>query len=432
LPDGVPDWDTGAKNMTLLSKLPSLVKCFGTNQKGNVAIMFALSAVPMFLAAGACIDYARYSANETKLQSALDSAALSAASARDLSNTQRMAVADATFKENLKLGELSTAKGNFKIKAGTVYASSDVSLPTTFMRVGGIDVMQLSAVTEIAIPEDKNAEIALVLDYSGSMEDSIAGGVKYIAMKNAAEKLIDDLKKANPTKVKFGLVPFSHHVYVTLPKPYVLGQTGAGNWTGCTQDRPYPANLSDDTPAGGNDTKWGQVQAPEHAGWGCGGYASHNLRVMPLTNDFTALKNQLDAMTPYAWTHIALGVEFGFHLLSDNAPFTTGVGYSDKKTEKIMIVLTDGAQTEPAFGPGTRDVTQGENNLAALCENAKAKGITMMTVAYDLDDSSTRNRLRNCSTDPAKHFFVATDTAAVASAFDNIRNAITAQVFISK
>ena len=72
--------------MILLSKFPSLVKRFGTNQKGNVAIMFALSAVPMFLAAGACIDYARYSSNETKLQSALDSAALSAASARDLSN----------------------------------------------------------------------------------------------------------------------------------------------------------------------------------------------------------------------------------------------------------------------------------------------------------------------------------------------------------
>jgi von Willebrand factor type A domain len=138
-------------------------------------------------------------------------------------------------------------------------------------------------------------------------------------------------------------------------------------------------------------------------------------------------------MTPYAWTHIALGVEFGFHLLSDNAPFTTGVSYSDKKTQKIMIVLTDGTQTEPAFGPGgVRNVTQGEDNLEALCANAKAKGITMMTIAYDLDDSTTRNRLRNCTTDPSKHFFVATDTAAVASAFDNIKNAITDQVFISR
>ena len=166
---------------------------------------------------------------------------------------------------------------------------------------------------------------------------------------------------------------------------------------------------------------------------GCSGYVSHNLNVTPLTDNFAGLKAQLDSMTPYAWTHIALGVEFGFHLLSDNAPFTTGVSYDDKKTKKIMIVLTDGTQTEPAFGPGgTRTVSQGESNLEALCENAKAKGITMMTIAYDLDDSTTRNRLRNCSTDPSKNFFVATDTSAVASAFDDIRNAITAQVFISK
>jgi hypothetical protein len=138
-------------------------------------------------------------------------------------------------------------------------------------------------------------------------------------------------------------------------------------------------------------------------------------------------------MTPYAWTHIGLGVEFGFHLLSDNVPFTPGVSYDDKITKKIMIVLTDGAQTEPAFGPrGSRTVSQGESNLEALCENAKAKGITMMTIAYDLADSTTRSGLRNCSTDPTRNFFVATDTSALASAFDDFRNAITAQVFISK
>ena len=419
--------------MSLFAKLPALAKRFGISQRGNVAMMFALSAVPMFLAAGASIDFARYYAGETKLQAALDGAALTAASASNLTDAQRLATAQASFKENLKQGELAAATSEFVIKDGTVRASADMQLPTSFMAVGGIDVMQLTAVTEIAIPDDKSAEIALVLDYSGSMEDKIAGGVKYIAMKNAAKKLISDLEQANPAKVKFGLVPFSHHVYVTLPKSFVLGQTGSGNWTGCTQDRPYPANLTDDTPTASNATKWGQPQAPDHLSSGCSGYAAHNLRVTPLTNDFAGLKAQLDSMTPYAWTHIALGVEFGFHLLSDNAPFTTGVSYSDKKTQKIMIVLTDGTQTEPAFGPGgVRNVTQGEDNLEALCANAKAKGITMMTIAYDLDDSTTRNRLRNCTTDPSKHFFVATDTAAVASAFDNIKNAITDQVFISR
>ena len=422
--------------MQIRSKLQGLVKRFGTCQKGTVAILYALSAVPVLLAAGSGIDYVRYLANTTQLQAALDSAALAAAAATTATDEERVAVAEATFAANLNNADLTGADitRNFEISHGTIVAAADMDMATSLMRVAGIDSMQLSISTEIAIPANKKAEIALVLDYSGSMNDTIAGGVKYVAMRNAAKQLIADLEAANPDNVKFGLVPFSHHVYGTFPNAYILGQSGSGNWTGCTQDRKYPYNLTDATPiSADNNTKWGQAQAPVHASSGCSGYVSHNLKIMPLTNNFTALKAQLDSMTPYAWTHVALGVEFGFHLLSDNAPFTEGASYSDDETEKIMVVLTDGTQTEPAFGPGsTRTVSQGDLNLEALCANAKAKGITMMTVAYDLDDSAQRNRLRDCSTDPTKNFFVATDTAAVASAFDSIKNAITAQVFISK
>lgn len=84
---------------------------------------------------------------------------------------------------------------------------------------------------------------------------------------------------------------------------------------------------------------------------------------------------------PYAWTHIALGVEFGFHVLPDNAPFTEAASFDDDETNKFMVVLTDGYQTEPAFGPGsTRTVALGEANLEALCSNAKVNGTTMMTL----------------------------------------------------
>ena len=64
--------------MQIRSKLESTVKRFGTCQKGAIAILYALSAVPIFVAAGSAIDYVRYVANSTELQSALDSAALAA------------------------------------------------------------------------------------------------------------------------------------------------------------------------------------------------------------------------------------------------------------------------------------------------------------------------------------------------------------------
>jgi Flp pilus assembly protein TadG len=421
--------------MQIRSKLEGLVKRFGTCQKGGIAILYALSAIPLCIAAGSAIDFIRYVANTTELQAALDSAALAAAATPEATNEERLALAEATFVANLENGGLSDAAitRNFVIEDDTVVAAAEMDMATSLMSLTSIDSMTLKIGTEVAVPGDKKAEIALVLDYSGSMNETIAGGVKYVAMKNAAKDLISDLEAANPEKVKFALVPFSHHVYGTLPKSYVLGTSGSGDWTGCTQDRKYPYNLTDDTPTSANDSKWGQAQAPVHAAWGCSGYTSNNLVMEPLSDNFTYLKSRLDMMTPYAWTHIALGVEFGFHMLSDNAPFEEGASYDDDETKKFMVVLTDGAQTEPAFGSGsTRTVAQGEANLEALCANAKAKGITVITIAYDLDDNATTQRLKNCATDPDSNFFVATDTAAVASAFNNIKTIITAEVFISK
>jgi Flp pilus assembly protein TadG len=422
--------------MQVCSKLQRFVKNFGASQKGSIAVFYAISAIPIFVAAGSAIDYIRYLANVTELQAALDSAALAAAATPEATDAVRLSLAEATFVRNLEGGGLADAEivRSFDIQNEAVVATADMNMATSLMQFANIDSMKLSVGTEISVPVTKNAEIALVLDYSGSMTQSIAGGVKYVAMKNAAKDLISDLEAANPDKVKFALVPFSHHVYGTFRKSDILGQSGGGTWTGCTQDRKYPYNLTDAAPIpGDDDTKWGHPQAPEHSSWGCGGHISHNLVMKPLSNDFTYLKSRLDVMTPYQYTHIALGVEFGFQMLSDNEVFEGGVSADDTETQKFMVVLTDGAQTEPAFGPGgIRTWPQGESNLETLCTNAKTAGITMITIAYDLDDNDTVDRLRECATDPDKNFFVATSAAAVAGAFDNIKALITAQVFVSK
>lgn len=427
--------------MAIKSKLANLVKRFAKAQEGSVAIVFGLSAFGVILAAGASIDYSRYVSARTHLQAALDAGALAAASAgHGKSDSQRQAIGLAAFNANIAdgLGEQSGAIPTFTISGDKIDATAQGWLPSGFIQLAGIDNMNVEVQSQVNIPVDKKAEIVLVLDYSGSMKETSGGEVKYKAMRKAAKKLVADLEAANPDSVKFGLVPFSHHVWVTLPKQYVVGQTGLGNWTGCTQDRMNPYNLTDETPnIGIDESKWGHPQAPPPPGdgphGGCAAYAPNKLIVRPLTNDFWSVKDQLDRMLPYAYTHIALGVEFGFHLLSPNAPFGQGVSYGDANTEKIMVVLTDGRQTERSFGPGgSREVADGERNLEALCDAAKAKGITMMTIAFDLRDDATKDRLRDCSTDPARHFFVAEDGGDVASAFESIRNEITAQVVLSR
>jgi Flp pilus assembly protein TadG len=413
----------------------NIFKRFAKAEKGTVGVTLALSIVPLLVAAGVGIDMARFTNVHSQMQVALDAGAVAAAAAKGKTSAQRVAIGEDAFKANIDSGLVSTLSNtvSYKVVGKTIQGRVDANMPTTLLAVAGLNDIDVGASTEVTIPDDKKAEIALVLDYSGSMEDVSGSEVKYIAMRDAATKLIDDITKDNADKVKFALVPFSHHVYTSLPNAFVLGKGTSGTWTGCTQDRQYPYNLTDATPDGSNPSKWGQANAPDHAAYGCSGYKSRNLVVKPLTADFGAVKSQLNAMKPYAYTHVALGVEFGYQVLSPNAPYSEGVSYTDKGTNKYMVVLTDGAQTEPAFGPGgIRTVDQGDENLVALCNNAKASGITMITVAFDLDDSSQRARLKSCATDPAKNFFVANSSEDVAQAFDEITNAITATAFLSK
>jgi Flp pilus assembly protein TadG len=407
---------------------------FWNNDRGDTAILFALSAIPILLAAGAGIDYARYTDSKTHLQAALDSAALAGAAATGKSDGERAAIAQAAFDANIASGAAAgyDTESDFSVTNGTLVATASVDVPTAMMQLAGISTMPVAGSAEVGLASDKKAEIALVLDYSGSMGEVSGTKVKYVAMKEAATKLVADLTAASPGKIEFGLVPFSHHVYTTLPKAFVTGTSGAGDWTGCTQDRKYPFNLTDDTPTADAKSKWGQPQAPVHLANDCSGYAPNNLVVKPLTTDDNAIKSQLAAMRPYAWTHIALGVEFGYHLLSENLPFDQAAPYSDTETQKFMIVLTDGMQTEPAFGPGSsRNVSQGESNLSDLCENAKGDGIRIITLAFDLNDSSTRARLRNCATD-ADSFFVADDATDLSLAFEEIKTAVASEIYLKK
>ena len=95
--------------MQVCSKLQRFVKNFGACRKGSIAILYAISAVPVFVAAGSAIDYVRYLANVTELQAALDSAALAAAATPEATETERVALAEATFATNLEGGALAGA-----------------------------------------------------------------------------------------------------------------------------------------------------------------------------------------------------------------------------------------------------------------------------------------------------------------------------------
>jgi len=389
----------------------------------------------LLLAGGVAVDYSRAINHKSQMQQAVDSAVLAAAAAKNVDDLQRIEIVKKYINANIPDSLKPLLKhSDIKIVDNKVIADVLVGTPTTLVKLMNINELEFMATSQAVIPGIKNAEVALVLDYSGSMNSK----GKYQAMRDAAIDLVNTLTKNGTVtdKVKFGLVPFSHHVHLSLPGEYVVGEKAGTTWTNCTQDRKYPYNVSDVAPELANiDSKWGM--SPEN-GYGkgaysrCSSYTSRSLLVRPLSYDHDAVINQLNAMRPYSLTHISLGVAFGWALLSPAPPFVEGVAYDDKETEKYLIVLTDGAQTEKAWGAGkARSVPIGESNLEELCTNAKATGIKVITIAFDLKDGWTRTRLKNCASGP-QYYFNANDNQALASAFKNIADELIQNVYLIK
>ncbi|MFZ1813768.1 MAG: pilus assembly protein [Rhizobiaceae bacterium] len=153
----------------------------------------------------------------------------------------------------------------------------------------------------------------------------------------------------------------------------------------------------------------------------------------PLTTTKTNVVTAIDAMQPNGMTNIQSGVSWGWRALSASEPLTGGRDYSDDENRKYMIVLTDGNNTYSsqwtpnetyygAWGYGKHDrIEDGLSNadLAGTpyqntslntyekkmnahtlqtCNNAKAAGVTVFTIAFDVSNgSSVKEMLNTCA-----------------------------------
>ncbi len=240
-------------------------------------------------------------------------------------------------------------------------------------------------------------------------------------MRDAAIDLVEELSlDVNNTGHKFGLVPFAREVYVTLPSDYVVGQPAGGTWTNCTKDREYPYNTETSTPViNADETKWISRAAEDNGGTGsdpCYNYTDRDLVVKALTEDSAAILSQLQAMTPYSGTHIALGFEMGWHVISSNLPFDEGAPYTDEEVQKVIVLLSDGRQSVSGNGPGGSSSTAAaEVNLEDLCDNAKADGITVVTIGFDLTTQAAKDPLIHCASSGDDFYDASTNSQLVAS-----------------
>lgn len=400
---------------------------FRKNQSGAIGLLLALAAVPLVLAAGVAVDFGRMIQAKSQLQSALDAGALAVASSKT-AEAGRIKLGKDVYRSNA--GELGLGiEPTFSIQDGKVIANVSIQFPMSLTKIAGIETSAIGVSSQVNIPNQRPAEVALVLDYSSSMNSR----GKWKAMRDAALDLVNVVSEQQTrTDIKVGLVPFAKMVAADLPAQYVIEETPSSPWTGsgCTQDRKWPYNTQDATPSSLNDdTKWGALGQAKGT---CNQLLSRNLKIMPLTDDLGAVTSKLNSMTPHVGTHISLGLEFGWHLISPNPPFTEGTSYGDPDVLKVIVLLTDGEQTTKAWGPGGSYTPEnGEQNLEAMCTAIKGNDVLMVTVAFDLESGSSRARLKTCATSP-NYFFEAKSNAQLAAAFSEIAGLIKGKTYLSQ
>ena len=106
------------------------------------------------------------------------------------------------------------------------------------------------------------------------------------------------------------------------------------------------------------------------------------------------------------------------------------------ETLKAVVLLTDGQQTSPGYGPGGAwSVSQAEANMTSLCASMKTWGIRVITVSFDLNDEPTETRLRNCASedeDGNKYYYDTDTNDELAAAFGVIRDSLARNMYLSE
>lgn len=263
--------------MTMWNRLATRLRA---DERGAIAVWFALSLVPITILTFGLVDISRITVQKHQLQDALDAATLMAARSTATTNAGLEAVGDSAMTTELSgLGlQMVSSDGNFTLGDGnTVVGQASVVVKPTIAnlwRTGDSTVTVKSVVTRSVM----KLEVALVLDNTGSMASTLGSGTKINALINASKSLVDILAAAaarasESDAVKLAVVPFSMTVNIgpsfqgqtwltgTQPVEYGADNFASGgdrfaylsnlglSWSGCVESRPAPFDIADTAPS---------------------------------------------------------------------------------------------------------------------------------------------------------------------------------------
>lgn len=167
--------------------LNRLIRGFRNDQRGNLAVIFAIACVPLISAIGCAIDYTEAVRIKSKLQSAADAAAVAAISqqssgwlAASLMTTNGEVTAGENDARNVFNGNITNFLSLFNgqtvaatvTKTGanlTSVVSFSANVPATFMKVVGFTQLTVTGSSSASSSLPLYLDFYLTLDVSGSM-----------------------------------------------------------------------------------------------------------------------------------------------------------------------------------------------------------------------------------------------------------------------
>lgn len=418
---------------------------FQRDSRGSISILFGLSCIVLFGLIGLALDSSRYYNYLSRMQAALDAAALAGAkllpdeTVDDATLTEIItanfmaSMAEAGVKAN-SLQQPTIKIDRFK---NSVEVAGAAQLPATLSPiVSGPKDVDVNLTSKVVF-DMKKVELAMVLDITGSM----TWNNKLEDMKSAAKEVIDELYNGalNEDGIRIALAPYSASVnagnlasaVTAVPATTSCRRHGyqwrCANAEGVDQDtcviERQGMNAATDAAPVGSD-KLPNVPTTPY-----GNYVCPSATVLPLQgkSQKDTVKATVDSYAASGATAGHIGTSWGWYLLSPEWSSVLGssapASYDDQEVTKTMIIMTDGEfNTSYLSGGRTDPVTQSNESYERfdqLCNGIKGKGIKVFTVGFDLTNARALNELERCASG-SENFFDAKTGAELKKAFKDI------------
>lgn len=427
-------------------------KQYSNDTKGNVATMFGISLLVFIAAIGSAIDYARLISTNSKLQSLSDSLTLAAAIGWQEGQHDETGL-DEFARIYLAANDASHLQAAWEMEGGELNFTLQTTQEMIFMGIFNQSEKIVGATSSVPVLKAKNFNVALVLDSTLSMT-----GTRMLSLKRAANEMIDVIRTTDSDDTYVSVVPFSE--MVKIPTSY-----GNASWFNKPADKTVNQNLIDLNLSIGcriettgekrqrvcdhtvlstvtlNITwngcmisrNFGYHNVPEFSaqrlqGVTRTGYCSDDRNMMsPMTNNMDTVAATVDAMVPHSETYIPGGLIWGWRTLQSEAPLTE-IAQAPADNEKVMIVMTDGANSNSLGNPvpwsdglfhDESDVVAANTLTSELCEDIKNDDVEIYTIALEVNDAATVTMMQNCATSAA-HFYDVSNASGLSEVFESI------------